>query len=189
MHMVPLDELLAPHVPLVYRKPRGKNSADSIYLFDQEAAKGGIVYSAEYLASTGPPGVFSIHVPEKDRKAAQTIIDRLNPPYRPKRSAAFCGWWTDIEPTRLAKAYKDHPWAFAIYRETASQRDDGLNYVAFLFRNQERTIFGIKEWLSEGAVVRNDVLGNMAHRVVCDRRFRASLISDDPDLPLLWKKR
>jgi hypothetical protein len=38
-------------------------------------------------------------------------------------------------------------------------------------------------------IVREDVLEKMAHRVVIDSEFRKGLVSDDPDLPLLWRKR
>lgn len=116
------------------------------------------------------------------------MIDHLNPKYEPKRTASFSGWWSDIEPTRLSKTHKDHPWVFASYRESAHQRDDGLSYIAFLFRNEDRTVFGIKEWLGQDVLVRQDVLEKLAHRVVVDGQFRRSLVSDNPDLPALWKK-
>ena len=38
---------------------------------------------------------------------------------------------------------KQH-WAFAFYYETPSERDDGLWYEAFLFRDEDRTVFGLK---------------------------------------------
>jgi hypothetical protein len=173
----------------LYRKPWGKNAAESIYLFDQEAARSGIVYYAEYGAGSSRWPAFSIWVKESDKDAAQQIIERLNPKHEPKRTAQFSGWWSAIEPTRLSKTYQDHPWVFAVYRESSSERDDGLSYIAFLFRNEERTVFGLKEWLGKDARVRNDVLEKMAHRVVTDATFRKSLLSEDPDLPLLWKKR
>lgn len=185
-----LDDLPHPVAVLYYRKPWGKNASESIYLFDQEAAKAGIAYYAEY----GPTNssrwfLFHIWVNEANREATQQIIDRLNPKYEPKRDASFSGWWSEIEPTRLSKTHKDHSWVFAVYRESGHERGDGLSYVAFLFRNQDRTMFGIKEWLGKDVLVRNDVLEKMAHRVVVDGKFRQSLLSDDPDLPVLWKKR
>jgi hypothetical protein len=173
----------------LYRKPWGKDAAESIYLFDQEAARAGIAYYAEYGAGSGRWATFSIWVSEKDKHAAGQIIERLNPRREPRRTARFSGWWAEVEPTRLSKANKDHPWVFAVYREGSSQRDDGLTYTAFLFRNEERTVFGVKEWLGADVTVRNDVLEKMAHRVVIDAAFRRSLVSDDPDLPLLWKRR
>jgi hypothetical protein len=171
----------------LYRKPWGKDAAESIYLFDQEAARSGIVYYAEYGSGRWP--AFSIWVSEMDRHAVQQVIERLNPRHEPSRTGRCSGWWTEIEPTRLSKANTDHPWVFAAYRESRSERDDGLTYVAFLFRNEERTVFGVKEWLGADVLVRNDVLEKMAHRVVIDSAFRKSLVSDDSDLPLLWKRR
>jgi hypothetical protein len=176
-------------VAFLYRKPWGKDAAESIYLFDQEAARAGIAYYAEYGAGSHRWPAFSIRVSEKDRDAVQQIIDRLNPIREAMKPARVSGWWAEIEPTRLSKAYQDHPWVFAVYRESSHQRDDGLTYVAFLFRNEERTLFGVREWLGKDVAVRNDVLEKLAHRVVIDAEYRRSLVSDDPDLPLLWKKR
>jgi len=185
-----LDDLTSPVASLHYRKPWGKNASESIYLFDQEAARAGIAYYAQYGQVQGIRRcLFSIWVSEKDSEETKQIIDKLNPKYEPKRTASFSGWWSDIEPTRLSKTYKDHPWVFAAYRESAHQRDDDLSYAAFLFRNHDRTVFGVKEWLGKDVLVRNDVLEKIAHRVVVDSRYRKSLISDDPDLPVLWRKR
>jgi hypothetical protein len=184
-----LADLPQPVTTLFYRKPWGKNPSESIYLFDQQAAKAGIDYYAEYgQAASSRWFLFHIWVNEANREATQRIIDQLNPEYKPKRTATVSGRWSEIEPTRLAKTHKDHPWVFADYRESSSERGDGLNYVAFLFRDQDRKIFGIKEWLGKDVLVRNDVLEKMAHRVVVDSKYRKSLVSDDPDLPVLWKK-
>jgi hypothetical protein len=172
-----------------YTTPRGKDPAESIYLFDQEAARSGIAYHAEFGCGPSRWPAFSIWVSEKDKDATQQIIDHLNPKYQPQRTGRFSGYWSEVEPARLSGAYQDHPWVFAVYRESSSQRDDGLSYVAFLFRNEERTVFGVKEWLGKDILVRNDVLEKMAHQVVTDRAFRNSLVSNDPDLPMLWKKR
>jgi hypothetical protein len=183
------DNLQPPVTSLVYRKPWGKDAAESIYLFDQEAARAGIVYHAEYPPASGRWYSFSILVSGADRDRVQEIIDRLNPPRRRKRKTRFCGWWTPIKPTRLSKTYKGHSWRFAAYRESSFDRDDGLRYTAFLFRNQDRTVFGVREWLGNDVLVWNDVLAKMAHRIVIDREFRNSLVSGDPDLPQLWKRR
>jgi hypothetical protein len=184
-----LDELPPPVVALPYRIPWGKDAAQSIYLFDQEVARSGIVYCAEYGPRSSPWSTFTIWVSEKDQDVVRRIIERLNPSHEPVRTARFSGWWTEIEPTRLSKAYQDHPWVFAVYRESRRERDDGLDYTAFLFRDDDRTAFGVKEWLGKHVDVENDVLENMAHRVVTDARFRRSLLSHDPDLSLLWTKR
>jgi hypothetical protein len=174
---------------LPYRIPWGKDAAQSIYRFDQEATRSGIVYYAEYGAGSSPWPAFTIWVSGNDQDLVWQIIERLNPRHEPTRTTRFSGWWSEIEPTRLSKAYQDHPWVFAVYRESRRERDDGLDYTAFLFRDEERTAFGVKEWLSKDVDVQNDVLENLAHRVVTDARFRRSLLSDDPDLPLLWRKR
>lgn len=184
-----LDELTPPIAAFLYRKLWGKDAAESIYLFDQEAARSRIAYYAEYGAGSSWSPAFSIWVSDQDRHSVQQIIERLNPRHEPMRAARFSGWWTELKPTRLSKAYKDHPWVFAVYHESSSERNDGLNYVAFLFRNQERTIFGVKEWLGNNVIVRNDVLENLAHRVVIEAEFRRSMVSKDPDLPLMWRKR
>src|SRR4051794_152216 len=78
VHMVASrDDLPTPVVSLMYSKPWRKDAAESIYLFDQEAAKAGIVYHAEYTPRTSRWHVFSISVREKDSDAVQKIIDRL----------------------------------------------------------------------------------------------------------------
>jgi hypothetical protein len=95
-----------------------------------------------------------------------------------------CHWW-EIKPLPLSRTYKDHPWVFAIYQE--SNRPDGQHYLAFLFRNQQRTVFGIREWLGKLPPLR-DVLPKMAYRVVTDPEYRKELVSADPDLPEMWRK-
>ena len=60
------------------------------------------------------------------------------------------GIWYEIKP----KTKREHPWLFAQYLETPSERGDGQWYVAFLFRDRERTAFGIREFIGrlfEGA--------------------------------------
>jgi hypothetical protein len=187
--MVPSPhDLPAPVVSILYCKPSGKDAAEGIYLFDQEAAKMGFRYHAEYSATSSRWYVFTITVSHSDRSAAQRIVEQLNPPHTAKRERFF-GWWVHVEPMRLAKTHRGHPWIFAVYRESAYQRDDGLNYTTFLFRDKKWKVFGVREWLGNEVAVRNDFLEKMAHRVVADESFRRSLVSDDPDLPLMWKKR
>jgi len=69
--------------------------------------------------------------------------------------------------------------------EFPSQREDGNYYLAFLFRNEDRTVFGVKEYWD----LHTDDLRDLATHVVLDAEFRKSLISDDPMLPKMWKKR
>ena len=94
-------------------------------------------------------------------------------------------FWYDFAPSGLSKRDKDHPWVFAVYREI--YREDGT-YQAFLFRNMSRTIFGIREWFRNSAP-RGAELQRLAHKVVTDKAARVSMISDDPDLPDMWKRR
>jgi hypothetical protein len=92
------------------------------------------------------------------------------------------GHWCGITPHVTRK----HPWVFANYYEFASDRDDNQQYSAFLFRDQDRTVFGIREFLGDSP--HWDDLRQMATRVVTDDTFRKSLLSDRADLPKMWKK-
>jgi hypothetical protein len=94
------------------------------------------------------------------------------------------GRWCEIKPT-ISRRLK-HPWIFAFYYETPIERDDNLWYEAFLFRNEERTVFGLKEQVGAHPTTQNRRA--MARRVITDREFRDSLVSADPDLPRMWKK-
>ena len=95
------------------------------------------------------------------------------------------GHWCKITPTRLSKKDQNHYWVFAVYYELPSKRDDGRDYKAFSFRNEERTIFGLKEiWDWQHVDFRK-----MATKVIQDKEFQESLISEDPDLPKIWKRR
>jgi N-glycosylase/DNA lyase len=94
------------------------------------------------------------------------------------------GHWVEITPTRLSKKDQNHCWIFATYFEFPSDRDDCREYKAFLFRNNERTIFGLKEYRDWQMVDYR----KLATRVIQDKEFRKSLISEDPDLPKIWKR-
>ncbi len=91
---------------------------------------------------------------------------------------------SEFTPKNLAKHLHDHEWIFAEYRETPEHRTDGKSYRAFTFRNQQRTIFGVKEFWAESPVD----FRQMASRVIADRNYRESLISDDEDLHKIWKR-
>jgi hypothetical protein len=94
------------------------------------------------------------------------------------------GYLSEITPNRLSKNDQNHSWIIAVYSQFASNRDDGREYKAFFFRNDDRTVFGLKEhW-------RNQVIDfrKLATRVVQDEDFRKSLVSDDSDLPKVWKR-
>ena len=94
----------------------------------------------------------------------------------------FC----EIKPLRL-KPKDDGIWSFAGYTEFPSEREDGQWYEALLFRNEERTIFGIRIWL--GDLVHQDTLRQIATKVVLDARYRKSLILDDPSVKEMWRGR
>jgi len=96
------------------------------------------------------------------------------------------GQWCPIKPKGLSRRHGKHPWISALYVEFPFEREDNQWYAAFLFRNAERTVFGIQE--SVGQLIHNDDLRRMAARVVIDREFRNSLVSNNPALPKLWKK-
>src|SRR5882672_8067725 len=81
-----LEELTPPATVLLYSGRWGRDAEESIYLFDQEAAKSKIVYYAEYWTGSWRWPVFSIWVSEENKQAAQQIIERLNPEHKPARS-------------------------------------------------------------------------------------------------------
>lgn len=91
---------------------------------------------------------------------------------------------SEFQPKNLAKHLIKNEWIFAQYYESPAERTDGKFYRAFTFRNKERTIFGIKEfWDDEKTDFRM-----LASRVVSDKVFRDTLISDDEDLRKIWKR-
>ena len=93
------------------------------------------------------------------------------------------GIWSDITP----KVKHSDGWHFAFYVEAPSEREDGEWYSAFLFRNDERTQFGIQEW--RGELVHQRRMRHMAMQVLTRPEFRKSLLSEAPELPKWWKKR
>lgn len=101
------------------------------------------------------------------------------------RTPTLRSHWVDLLPIGLSNAHRNHPWMFAAYDEFG--RSDGRHYTAFLFRNKDRTVFGIREWFDWSAPNRA-ALRQMARRVVTDDAFRVAMISDDPDLPQMWRR-
>lgn len=91
---------------------------------------------------------------------------------------------SEFLPKNLGKHHQKHEWIFAEYFEHPEQREDKKSYRAFVFRNKSRTVFGLKEFYNEP---KNDFRA-LAAKVVSDDRFRESFISDDEDLPKLWKR-
>ena len=90
------------------------------------------------------------------------------------------GHWCEIKPTTK----REHPWLFATLYETGT---DGESRITFHFRNVDRTKFGSHVFVGEGPHYRK--LRQMATRVVVDKAYRNTLLSDDPELPKLWKRR
>lgn len=91
---------------------------------------------------------------------------------------------SEFQPRNLGKHAQKHEWIFAEYYEYPEHRRDEKPYRAFLFRNKDRTIFGLKEFYEE----RKTDFRQLATRVVTDKNFRESLFSDDEDLPKIWKR-
>jgi len=98
------------------------------------------------------------------------------------------GAWRELTPVGLGEHAAKHTWRFALYSEGRSQRPDGKEYLALLFRDEDRETFGIREWLGPDQPHYTD-LRSIARRVVTDEAYRASLQSDDPDLPTMWRRR
>lgn len=84
----------------------------------------------------------------------------------------------------MPKHQLKHEWIFAQYAELPAQREDGQSYTVFLFRNEDRTIFGVKEFWGLNTVD----FRQLASRVVSNKDFRDSLVSDDEDLRKIWKR-
>jgi hypothetical protein len=91
------------------------------------------------------------------------------------------GIWSEIKP----KGRRKTEWRFGSYWAI---QEDGRWYTAFHFRNEERTKFGIREWIGKPGDHRLD-LRRMAMRVITDEAFRKSLLSDRADLRDWWRKR
>ncbi len=94
--------------------------------------------------------------------------------------------WYNVE-LRLKPSLRGHGWVFAHYLETPSERDDGMWYMALLFRNRERTKFGVTDVLSK-SFPQMDV-EKVAQKILRETRTRTRLLSEDPRLPMLWKRR
>ena len=93
----------------------------------------------------------------------------------------------ELVPVGLGGRAANHTLLFALYSEGRSQRPDGTDYLALLFRDEDRTTFGIREWLGRDRPHHSD-LRRMAARVVMDEAYRTSLQSDDPELPTMWRR-
>lgn len=94
------------------------------------------------------------------------------------------GMWSDITPVGLQKKNREHDWVFAAYTEFPSEREDKCYYRVFLFRNEDRTKYGLIEYQDYPQID----FRKMATRVVEEKEFRESLMSSDVDLPKIWKR-
>jgi hypothetical protein len=97
------------------------------------------------------------------------------------------GIWTEVRPHQLRGSAHKHTWIFAYYFETPSERSDDCWYQAFLFRNEARTRFGVLETVERRLSRLN--ARRLATKVVQDEEYRTTLLSDDPRLRALWKRR
>lgn len=95
------------------------------------------------------------------------------------------GIWYELEPRTAAR---EHVWKFAHYIETPSEREDGQWLQVLYFRNADRTQFGKVEFLGSSNLSGPD-LRSVATKIVKDESYRARYLSDDFDLPKLWRSR
>lgn len=95
--------------------------------------------------------------------------------------------WREIKPIGLPH-HRNHPWRFAVYWEYPISIEVQASYSAFLFRNEDRTIFGIKELVGDRSARGRDYYRKLATQIITDKTLRDSLISSDPDLPKMWKR-
>ena len=93
------------------------------------------------------------------------------------------GLWYDVE-SRARPAKKR--WRFVHYIETPSERADGQWFEALYFRDEDRTKFGKLEFI--GQLERRD-FRSIATKIEKDQEYRRRLLSDDPELPRLWRRR
>lgn len=96
------------------------------------------------------------------------------------------GHWYDIKPNRVRASYKPERWVFAQYMEFPSQRDDSQWYRAYLFRDEERSVFGAAVFVGEDLPKLE--ARAWATRVVIDEAFRKKHITTDEALIKLWKR-
>jgi hypothetical protein len=92
------------------------------------------------------------------------------------------GLWFPLKPRSRPRG----EWRYAHYIETPDERSDGNWFEVLYFRDVERSRFGKLEFV--GPVLHSD-FRNLATKIDSDRAYRESLLSDDPELPKLWRKR
>ena len=93
------------------------------------------------------------------------------------------GFWRFIKP----KVKRKHKWLFARYTEFPTERSDGKWYEAVLFRDEERTEFGITEFIGDHPQ-NGDFIQHLAKRIVADCEYRRSMLSENKEVKKWWKK-
>lgn len=194
-HMVPKSVLRPPLAEIAYLSPGHKTVGEAIYAFDQEAAHHHLPYCVEEISGTRyyrHYGYrFRILVAKNMQGVAQQIQARLNPPPPPNPwmlKLLNSGHWTDL----LATGQKGFAgWHVSLYTEGAALRSDGRTYRALLIRDEKRRRFGIREFMgdeiAEAAWPRSKWI-KLAVTINKDEDFRNQLLSDDPDLPKMWRR-
>ncbi|EMJ96590.1 hypothetical protein [Leptospira alstonii] len=156
--------------------------AEAVYKIDQILARSKIDYYAEITGH-----YMTIFVSRNSEAQVRRLLADLSGPYIAKRTAKIAGFWREIDKPQV-KSPDFNNYVFARYGESASERGDHLHYSALLFRHVDRSSYGIMEWL--GSDVPHDrILKKIIEKILKDREFRDSLLTEDPDLPVLWKRR
>lgn len=91
------------------------------------------------------------------------------------------GIWSTVE----VRNHGPRRWVYAHYSEAPSERPDGRWFEALYFRNVARTEFGKLEF---DDLARRDYRA-IATKIDLNESYRNSLLSSDPELPRLWRKR
>lgn len=92
--------------------------------------------------------------------------------------------WYAIEPRTKPR---EHIWSFAVCIEAPSEREDEQWWEALYFRNADRTQFGKIEIF--GTKLSGTDFRSVATKIVKDKTYRERYVSEDPELPKLWRKR
>ncbi len=92
--------------------------------------------------------------------------------------------WLRVEPAELGPEFVDHPWSFALYRET--NRPDGKRFSALIFHDALYDVLGWLTWFDDKTP---GDLRKVARRIVVDEEFRARHVSEEPRLRELVESR
>lgn len=97
------------------------------------------------------------------------------------------GYLSEIKPFKLSKTNKKKQWFFMLYNEFGFEREDKQRYYAFIFMDNERTSYGIKEYFGDD-IPHMKEFRKMATKVIFENSYRRKFLSDDPELPQIWKR-